>query len=393
MRYLRLFAAFAAMILAVEACVYPFEPVIEGTDGRLVVEGDIHVGSVSDFSFSRVYPISGDDFQISPPVVQGYIEGEDGTRVESTPLPYSGYGYGYGEYGSYSIRFDTSKLKAKQRYRLHFEEKESGAVYESDWIEVCPPPVIDELSYILDEEREELNVALSMHCNGRSHFRWHYDEVWEYKADAKATCYYDPATNMVVDFPEDVNIFHCWSRYDSPTIKIFSTADQVDDRFVDLEFHRIPRNDKRLQILYQIKVYLEALNEDAYAYWQNIRENSENQGTIFSPTPSQMPGNIHCVSDPSVLVIGFINAAEQAEAEMYYDDYVERFYRGSSNFEYFEIKPDEFALYYERGYIPFNHFLDFDRGHIYQWGSKRCLDCRTGGGTKDKPSYWPNDHT
>lgn len=392
MRHFKHFAALAASILAVTACIYPFDPVIEATDGRLVVEGDIHVGTVSDFSFSRVYPIDIEDFTVTPPIVEGYIEGEDGTKVESFPKPYDGYGYS-SEYGSYSLRFDTSGLSAGQKYRLHFEDLENGTVYESDWIEVCPAPVIDDLSYILDEDRGELNVALSMHCNGRSHFRWHYDEVWEYRADARATCYYNPQTNEVVDFEEDDNIFYCWNCYNSPEIKIFSTADQVDDRFVDLEFHRIQRSDKRLQVLYQIKVYLEALNEDAYAYWLNIRENSQNQGTIFSPTPSQMPGNIHCVSDPSVLVIGYINAAEQTEADMYYDDYVERFYKGKNNFEYIEVDPSEFSLYYDRGYIPFNHFLDFERGHIYQWGTKRCLDCRESGGTKNKPSYWPNDHT
>ena len=391
MKHLNLFAALAASILAVSACIYPFAPVIESVDGRMVVEGDIHIGSISTFTFSRVYPIYADDSAITTPIVEGYIEGEDGTRVQSTSKPYDGYGSGP-EYGSFSLSFDTRDLTSNQRYRLRFKDQESGAVYESDWIEVCPPPVIDDLSYILDKDRGELNVALSMHCNGRSHFRWHFDEVWEYRADAKAICYYVPSTNMIQDFPENQNIFYCWRYNSSPSIKIFSTKDQVDDRFVDLEFHRIQRTDKRLQVLYQIKVYLEALNEDAYAYWQNIRENSQNQGTIFSPIPSQMSGNIHCISDPSVLVIGFINAAEQTEAEMYYDNSVEQFYKGDSNFEFFEVRPDEFALYYSQDYIPYDHYLDLDSGEVYLWGARRCLDCTSVGGTKDKPSYWPNDH-
>ena len=255
MRYPKVFAVFAATMLAVTACIYPFDPVIEGEDERLVVEGDIHLGSASNFKFSRIFPLDWEGESMAPPqIINGYIEGEDGTKVGSSARPDSGYGQ---DYGSSSLHFDTSGLKSGQRYRLHFEDQESGAVYESDWIEVCPPPVIDDLSYILDDDRGELKVALSMHCNGRSHFRWHYDEVWEYRADAMATCYYNPVNNMVEDFPEGVNIFYCWSRYNSPDIKIFSTEDQVDDRFVDLEFHRISRSDKRLQVLYQIKVYLE----------------------------------------------------------------------------------------------------------------------------------------
>lgn len=377
--------ALVAVLAAVSACVYPFDPGIEGEDGRLVVEGDIHVGSMSTFTFSRVYPLDMEELTPASMAVSAYIEGEDGTRIDGDAPDLNA--------GRCTLTFDTSELSASQRYRLHFTDTQSGLVYESDWIDVCPAPSVDALTYILDGQRGELNVALSMHCDGRSHFRWYYDEEWEYHAQSWAFYYYEPLTDKLVEFPLFENNYYCWNTYHSPVIKIFSTEEQVEDRFVDLEFHRISRSDKRLQALYQIKVYLEAMNEDAYAYWKNIRDNSQSQGTIFAPTPSQMPGNIHCISDPSVLVIGYINAAEQTVAEMYYDDYIERFYRGTNNFEYIEIKPDEFAMYYDRGYIPFNHFLDLDRGHIYQWGTKRCLDCRVGGGTKDKPSYWPNDHT
>ena len=71
---------------------------------------------------------------------------------------------------------------------------------------------------------------------------------------------------------------------------------------------------------------------------------------------------------------------------------VEQFYKGDSNFEFFEVRPDEFALYYSQDYIPYDHYLDLDSGEVYLWGARRCLDCTSVGGTKDKPSYWPNDH-
>ena len=50
-------AAFAAILMAVSACVYPFEPELDAQDSRLVVDGDIHIGGISTFSFSRVYPL------------------------------------------------------------------------------------------------------------------------------------------------------------------------------------------------------------------------------------------------------------------------------------------------------------------------------------------------
>ena len=143
--------------------------------------------------------------------------------------------------------------------------------------------------------------------------------------------------------------------------------------------------------IHHIIVYLEALDENAYRYWQNIRENSQGQGTIFSPTPSQMAGNVHCISDPSVPVIGYIGAAGQAIADMYYDNSVESFYKSppSTPFEIVEIGPDAFKTYYNRGYAPLDVLPE---NSMFQWAPRRCVDCRMSGGTKDKPAGWPNDH-
>lgn len=389
-------AALAATLMAVSACIYPFEPELDAQDSRLVVDGDIHIGGISTFSFSRVYPLDDKDYSPAPIRVTGYIEGEDGSRLDQRSWP-SAYGptdIGYWEYWETNfLSFDTTDLPAGQRYRLHFEDMESGEVYESDWLEVCAAPTIDDMSYILDEERGELNVALSMHCNGHSHFRWSFVEDWEFHTEIRTFYYYEPTTNEILRFPEDENSYYCWSRYESPEIKIFSTSDQVDDRFVDLEFHRIPRKDRRLQIMYHITVHLEAMDENAYKYWQNILDNSQGQGTIFSPTPSQMSGNIHCISNPSVPVIGYISAAVQTTGGMYYDNAVEDFYEMPypEHIETIRVKPEEYYMYYRMGYAPLDMVLG-DGPPGYDWAPRRCVDCRANGGTKDKPAGWPNDH-
>ena len=388
-------AALAAILMAVSACIYPFEPELDAQDSRLVVDGDIHIGGISTFSFSRVYPLDVKDYSPAPIRVTGYIEGEDGSRLDqrSWPSAYGPIDIGYYEWATNFLSFDTTDLPAGQRYRLHFEDMESGEVYESDWLEVCAAPTIDDMSYILDEERGELNVALSMHCNGHSHFRWSFVEDWEFHTEIRTFYYYEPTTNEILRFPEDENSYYCWSRYESPEIKIFSTSDQVDDRFVDLEFHRIPSKDRRLQIMYHITVHLEAMDENAYKYWQNILDNSQGQGTIFSPTPSQMSGNIHCISNPSVPVIGYISAAVQTTGDMYYDNAVEDFYEkpNPEHIDTIRVKPEEYYMYYRMGYAPLDLILG-DGPPGYDWAPRRCVDCRANGGTKDKPAGWPNDH-
>jgi hypothetical protein len=299
-----------------------------------------------------------------------------------------------------ALTFDTRNLDEQTRYRVHFESPSTGEVFETKWIEPCSAPVIDDLTYILDKDRQELNVALSMHCHGHHYFRWTYDETWEYTALLYATHYWDPerarATRQpregLLPFPTNVNTYFCWKEYYSPEIRIFTTVEQTEDRFVDLEFHRVRRSETRLQIMYHIIVYLEAMEENAYKYWENIRENSQGQGTIFSPTPSQMTGNIHCISDPSIPVIGYISAAMQASADMYYDNAEERFYKTPlpNKYEVLELSKD-FAKYYYMGYAPLD-ILPSDNAPVYQWVPRRCVDCRLMGGTKNKPAGWPNEH-
>ena len=118
-------AVFAAVTLLAATCIYPYEVDIErGGEYPLVVEGDILIGSVTTVKLSHVRPFNLTDYEEIPVYAHGYIEGEDGTRVEgvenldpfssSSTLTSNGLLY-----------FDTSKLKENQRYRLHIETRPS----------------------------------------------------------------------------------------------------------------------------------------------------------------------------------------------------------------------------------------------------------------------------
>lgn len=421
-RFFSIAAIAAASLLA--SCVYPFEPDMESSDSRIVVEGSISVGATSEFKFARVIPMGTDIRKEKAEKIEmtGYIEGEDGVQIPS----YQGWWdngswgtqdgyYQYDSYGRvaspacYHLYFDTSLADPVQRYRAHFEDAVTGTVYESDWLDVCEAPVIDDLSYILDRDRSELDVALSMHSTGDSHFRWYYDEVWQYHADLNASHYlvpealFDDAGNYqpmdaFFKFSGGQNHYNCWNSFQSPEIKIFSTAGQTDNRFIDLEFHRVSSYNQKLQVMYKLTVHLEAISEEAFRYWRNIEENTGGQGTFFSPVPSQMKGNVHCVTDPSAEVIGYIGAARQVEASMYYDNLREKFYNGpDTDWSKIVIEeftdPNEFASWYSRGYLPYTLIpadMSESGQQTFQWAKAECVDCRRLGGTKEKPAGWPN---
>ena len=384
------FAAIAALLLSAAACKYPYDVDIEQTDYPLVIEGDLLLGSTSTFRFSYVLPLNSDEYLIPAQNTGGYIEGENGIRI-----------YASAHSSSAILDFDTRDLPTGQRYRLHLETPE-GRVIESDWLNVAPAPVIDDLSYWKNDQYNELHIGLSMHCNGAHHFRWTYVEEWEYHSDIRSIYEYDPNrySEGVFRSPEGARLYYCWSRNDVSDINIFSTENQIEDRFEELSFHRIPLSDRRLQILYRVSLQLEALSEDAYLYWRTIQQNTEEQGSLFAPTPSEMASNLRCTSDPSYQVLGFVNAAVVASTQMYYDNEVANFYRPPRGGYYkpnemeVPVHPDSCALAYKEGLLPYNPIyggLGLEPT-AYTWANKACIDCRLSGGTKNKPADWPTDH-
>jgi hypothetical protein len=72
---------------------------------------------------------------------------------------------------------------------------------------------------------------------------------------------------------------------------------------------------------YSILVKQYAVTKDAFEYYQLLRKNTENIGSIFDPQPSNLTGNIHNVADPSEQVIGYITAGAFTRQRAYINKY------------------------------------------------------------------------
>lgn len=406
-------AALGALLLSAAACVFPYEVELEPIDDRpLVIEGDIHIGGMTCIQLSRLVPVDAiylpstnyglDDYTSSyhnPSIydypfdyARGTIIGEDGSAVEGETLNY------YRD--KTELTFDTSHLRKDQRYRLHLEvkmlENEEISIYETDWITVNPEPVIDALTFDKNDDFKELWIRLSMHCNGSHYFRWNYVEEWEYHSDIQTSLTYDPWTQEVGHY-KGPSLYYCWDRAASSQIHTFSTAYQTDDRFEDLSFHTVPLSDIRLQVMYRVTITLTSMSKDAYAYWENVRKNTEGQGSILAPTPSQMASNLRCVTDPSARVIGYVDACSDATGSVVYDDGLYQYYnpgtRPGIEMQYASNDPDSSDSMYKMGYLPVAAVYGmFGTIESYAWAPSSCVDCRLRGGSKEVPQNWPSGH-
>jgi len=390
--YISTLVAAAVLALSAVSCIYPFTPDPEDGSGALVIEGDILLGDYTVVTLSHTSPVDAPEIAADPPAAEVWVEDDSGKTYDGVSDP--------GQKGVYNV--DTRSASTDRKYRLHVVRVSDGNEYVSDWGEAPAVPVIDSLSYNLDFDRSRLNVALSMHSQGGSFFKWKYVEKWEFHALYNPELKYEPPEtsrwgthgegNMVKMTPPGT--YSCFGRDESSEIMIFSTEKQTDDRFVDLEFHPLAKDDAKISYIYHIDVYLEPLSEDAYKYWDNIKSNSEYNGNLFAPNPSELVGNIRCVQDPDELVMGYISVAALAHKDLFIRHSDARFYKDSVPYEEpVVVNRGEWYKYYYDGYLPFTYYeIPGDVSQTY-WAKARCVDCKRMARGKDvsyvRPDDWP----
>ena len=384
MRKIQIFALIAVLSAAV-SCVYPFDPELGHSDRRLVVEGDILIGSTSTITLSYMAFL---DEKNAENVPQSTVEvqSEDGVRYVAK----------YTSDQKYLV--DLTEAPNDVRYRMYVKLN-SGAEYVSSWEYPRLPATVDNITFEYDGYNVKFN--LSLHSDdGEQYFRWNFDEVWEYESTYTSYCQYIPVsqggedpTGSVLQGKQDIGLHYCWRQNTSSALMLTTTRELESNTVTEKNFYTVVGQSERMSILYSMTVNVETLSEDSFNYWQQMSKNSENVGDLFAPIPSEMRGNIRSLSDSTELVLGYINVSAVSTKRIYIDNAVTKFYQ-KSYFISEEDKAvcpsqDEWPIYYfSKKYLPVYN----DPPSAIFWAPARCVDCTLAGGNKNKPADWPNNH-
>ncbi len=367
---------------AVTACIYPYDAEISGeAPDRLVVSGDILIGDKSRIDLGYVMPLNSntDLVKKTPPTGTVTVENDQGLQfrgVLSRP-------------GSFIV--DTSEAQEDANYRLVIKLTD-GREFNTPWSAVNEAPVITDLSYKTDEDNLRIYCSLD---GGDSiqNFTWDYEEVWEYHAYFKPDLLYvDGKYEIRIGFSD---YYYCWNSRNSLEPTLVSSEALSENRIEENNFLTIPRSDTRISYLYSIKLKASGLTAPAMAYMRNLKTLSDDTGGLFTPTPSEMRGNVSCVTNPDEQVVGYVSVCKRAAKRIFIDaTYV---YKPPIKPEslLFYPEPDEDGNYDLDGCFMLNSPVSCDDDEPdstnVKWGPKRCVDCRAWGGTKTKPAWWPND--
>lgn len=377
---------FAALLL-ISGCIYPFKADIESESfDNIVVSGDIRIGETTRISLGYVYSLDAVPSELNREYPMGTltIENESGTHWRGT----------YQGRGVYS--FNTTNARASGRYRLLIELMD-GRTYRTPWTGVKQAPVITDFHY----KGTSSGVGIYLSLDGADslwNFRWDYTETWEYHTDFIPEIMYVPGLPLadqqdpskIYREPDPSEIKHtCWGTKSSVEPILASAEGQSDNCLKNVCFLTIPNTDRRLSVKYSILLTVRGISSGALAWHRHMNALSNESGSLFSPTPSEMRGNITCTSDEEQTALGYVDVVCCVSKRIYVPG---NFYRRPYDPELllFRPEPDEDGIYnFEQYYITGDAPV---RGEPtltgVDWGPKRCTDCTQLGGSTTRPDWW-----
>lgn len=371
---------FAILWLCFVGCREPFEPTVTEIDYQLlVVEGYLEVGSSgSKISLSRTTPIYSDIRSL--PVSNAIVE------VEGTE---SGKWVFFQEIlGEYLL---NETLPPNQNYRVRINTP--SAEYLSEEINPMDTPENMELNY----ERRDGGVDIFASTTGTEnarYFIWEYEEDWEYRSPYQNFYYYDSGSNSVLSTPFSQIVLSCFQSDISTRIILESAERFQGNRISRKEIQRIDSLSEKLGQRYSILVKQRAIDQDAFAFWDGMRKNSDDIGGIFSPLPSLMKSNINNITNPKEPAIGYISAGKTIEKRMYIDSrelgpwrvFIPEYQNCALDTVTTDLYNERFVL---NNYVPVVVICDEFEPicTTYLSTTVNCADCRLRGNATP-PSFW-----
>jgi len=368
--------------LVYQACKDPYSiPAKAGNNQALIVEGYLNANGQTTIKLSRSVEITS-QYNFAD-------ELNAAVQIESdNSLIYPLTEQGKGLYIHPQISYPES-----QKYRLKITTK-NGAIYYSEYVGIKKSPPIEQVFWERNDDGVNFYVKTADPINNTRYYRWEWEETWKFQMELKAELYFPrPDTvllwsiDSLAQYPYDRI---CWQSEKSSQILIGSTEQLSQDVLPRQLIAFIPNGDWKLNDQFSIFVKQQAITRESYQYWEKISKNSSGLGSVYSPMPSEIKGNIYCASDPSLPVIGYFEASGLTEKRIFINSNTEL-----RNWTYDDKctiwntvnSGDSIKTHIiQTAMLPYRYVNDTEQRIYYV--ARRCLDCKLTG-TPVKPSFWP----
>jgi hypothetical protein len=364
-------------------------PVVSPATGYLVVEGVINSGAgETNITLSRTTKLSNQTVAFE----QGakvFVESEDNMSVALKELI-------TGHFTTTNLNLSNNK-----KYRLSILTKD-GKTYKSDFASIKYNPPIDSVSWKRVGRDIQLYVNTHDPNNNTKYYQWEYDETWEIHSyylstlkfqvgrNSSGASVYSAVYNDSSNYGPDLSKFYCWKTDPSTSIMTGSTMSLAND-IINLPVLLIPADSWKMNILYSINTKQYSISKGRYEFLQRMKKNTEGTGSIFDAQPSELNSNIHCVTNPSEPVIGYIDICPVQEKRIFINRKSLPDWNYNQSCSEIEIPNISDSIALKSLYLlPTYPNTDPMTGRIISFfaAPPECVDCKLRG-SSTKPSFWP----
>lgn len=379
---------FIILCLSLISCIKRYEPDIKSQDAvKFVVSGQvnkgdeiqrINVSTTSPVSQSQYFPVTGCVVKILDDKGNSYI------AVDKKD-------------GNYEAVIPQTALIPGTAFKVDIVTP-GGVNIVSDFDQMHDCPALDTVYYRLDSlpssnplvftKGIQFYTNLDAQNYNSRYFKWEITETYEYHSTFPIEWYYDGTVHHIL--PPDKSKMVCWKTALIKDVFTLTTKNQAVNKYDKVPFHFVDNvSSRRLLYGYSLLVRQFAVSEAAYAYWEKIRTNSNEQGGLYTRQPMVIKGNMHNLTHPDQDVLGFFEATSVTSKRIFVQK-VENLPLDSSP----ECSADQANIL--RGglkAIPYwaypAYLVATDYGYIVILLEPQCYDCTKSGGNTVKPAYWP----
>lgn len=363
------------------SCIKAFDPQIKGSDSSKYVV----MGRVSSADTLQTVNVS-----LSSPISRPNYEAVSGCSVTIIDDRSNRFSLNEAENGDYTGYIDPSYLFPGASFMVEVFLPDGTRII-SDYDQMLACPIIDSVYFEIDEiegngisktKGIQFYIDLTGSPTDSREYLFEAVETWEYHSDYPLEWYYDGTVHHVV--PPDYSMFVCWRTEKIPEIFTLNTKNLSMNASKRIPLHFVNNLTSRLLYGYSLLVKQVALSEAGYTFWDQMRLNSTQDGSLYGKQPIAIRGNLHNTSDPDSEVLGFFGASSVSEKRIFLSNVIEVFAETYCSPAVLrkglrEITPKDYPAYLMGDAVRYYPVLLNDE----------CVDCTTLRGINIKPAFWP----
>lgn len=378
---------FLGFLFLVTSCIDRFQPEVDKYAGTLVVDGGL-TNEPGPYTVKLNRSIGVYDLDVNYEAISNaqVMIGEE-----------NGPTYGLTEVDNGVYQTDSSALRGTpgKRYNLRITLPD-GREYETPFEEMREPTEIGaiegaiEYQYSIDEDREipgyQFYVNAPEGAYEDNYYLWRNVVTYEYRADFPVVSYF---AGSFFEFPNPDSLRTCWRTFVVDEFFTYNTNNYSTGAVesAPILFQRVDNKvvSQRMSLL----TMQYTISEASYNFWDAIRKQNANSGSLYNTQPYQIQGNVANVNDQSEPVLGYFQIASVTEKRIFKDKPTD------PDIELARCVIDPMLLQQVLTLGPefWPVYLTEDQGVFGVTGIESgdgCLDCRDLGGTIVQPDFWIN---